>query len=105
MDKRTIETSLDELKKCHAETAQKLSWSSPFILPEWLEVWWRVFGSDFKPYISEIFIADEIIGVAPLMVKNGTAYFLGGTDVCDYQDFIIAAGRENNFFDIFYNDM
>ena len=105
MDSRTIETYLDELKKCHTATAQKLNWSSPFILPEWLEVWWRVFGSDFKPYISEIYMADEILGVAPLMVKNGTAYFMGGTDVCDYQDFIIAAGKENNFFNILCNDL
>jgi CelD/BcsL family acetyltransferase involved in cellulose biosynthesis len=105
MDCRIVSATIDELKKYHAETHRKLNWSSPFILPEWLEVWWRVFGSDFKPHIRVIFQGDEIIGVAPLMVKDTTAYFMGGTDVCDYQDYVIAPGKEQDFFNALLDDL
>jgi CelD/BcsL family acetyltransferase involved in cellulose biosynthesis len=105
MDCRIITATLDELKEYRQKYHLKLNWSSPFILPEWLEVWWRVFGSDNKPYIRIIFQGDEIIGIASLMIKDGTAYFMGGTDVCDYQDFVISAGKEQDFFSALLDDL
>jgi len=105
MDCRIIAATLTELKDYRQKYHLKLDWSSPFVLPEWLGVWWRVFGSEYKPYIRVIFQGDEVIGVAPLMVKDMTAYFMGGTDVCDYQDFVIAAGKEQDFFNALLNDL
>jgi CelD/BcsL family acetyltransferase involved in cellulose biosynthesis len=105
MDCRTVTTTLDDLKKYRKDVNLNLKWSSPFILPEWLDVWWRVFGSDFKPYIRAIFQSDEPIGIAPLMTKNGTAYFMGSTDVCDYQDFIISNDKEKDFFATLLEDL
>jgi CelD/BcsL family acetyltransferase involved in cellulose biosynthesis len=105
MDCRIIATTLDELKNYRKDVHLNLNWSSPFILPEWLEVWRRVFGSDFKPYVRAIFKGDEVIGVAPLMVKEGTAYFMGSTDVCDYQDFITISGEEQDFFNALLDDL
>ena len=40
----------------------------------------------------------NITGIAPLMRKEKTAFFLGGTDVCDYMDFITVPGAEKEFF-------
>ena len=105
MDCRIIAATIDELKNYRKDDQIKLNWFSPFVLPEWLDVWWRVFGSDFKPYIRAIFQGDEVIGVAPLMVKDGTAYFMGGTDVCDYQDFVITADKEQDFFNALLDDL
>jgi CelD/BcsL family acetyltransferase involved in cellulose biosynthesis len=105
MDCRIIATTLNELKKYRKDVDLNFKWSSPFVLPEWLDAWWRVFGSDFKPYVRTIFQGDEPIGVAPLMTKNGKAYFMGSTDVCDYQDFIISTGKEKDFFTALLDDL
>ena len=42
--------------------------------------------------------AQEILGIAPLMLKNEEAYFMGDTNVCDYQDFIVCPGKSDEFF-------
>ena len=39
------------------------------------------------------------------MVKNGTAYLIGDTDVCDYHDFIIAPGLEGEFYSLILDDL
>jgi CelD/BcsL family acetyltransferase involved in cellulose biosynthesis len=49
--------------------------------------------------------AEEIIGIAPLMRENKTALFMGNVDVCDYQDFVIAPGRSNEFFSAMLDDL
>jgi CelD/BcsL family acetyltransferase involved in cellulose biosynthesis len=99
-----FETNLDELKN-YSDSSQALNWSSPFVLPEWMQVWWRVFGSGAKPYVHVVKQDDKIIGIAPLLTKDGTAFFIGSTDVCDYQDFIIVPGKEQDFFSALLEDL
>ncbi|MCX6005733.1 MAG: GNAT family N-acetyltransferase [Chloroflexi bacterium] len=42
---------------------------------------------------------DELcIGIAPLRLKDHTAYFIGSDNVCDFLDFIIEPGKEQVFF-------
>lgn len=105
MDCNVLASSLDELKELRAGSGQSLNWFSPFISPEWLQVWWQVFGSGAKPYIRTVKQGETVIGVAPLMLKDGTACFLGNTDVCDYQDFIIVPGMEKDFFNTLLDDI
>ena len=38
------------------------------------------------------------IGIAPLRLKEGTAYFIGSDNVCDFLDFVIEPGQEDLFF-------
>jgi CelD/BcsL family acetyltransferase involved in cellulose biosynthesis len=76
--------------------APGLAWSLPFVLPAWLEVWWESFGEDCEPCLRVIRDGDEVIGFAPMMVKGGTVAFMGDTDVCDYQDFVLKPGRERD---------
>jgi len=104
MDCKITPATLEELKNFR-KTAPRLNWFSPFILPEWLDVWQRVFGNDFNPYIRIISQNNEAIGVAPLMLKDKTAYFLGNIDVCDYQDFIVASGKEEDFLAALLDDL
>jgi CelD/BcsL family acetyltransferase involved in cellulose biosynthesis len=99
MNYNILESSLGQLKDLRADSSHALNWFSPFVLPEWLQVWSQIFGSDARPYIRVVKQDDKVIGVAPLMMKNGTACFTGSVDVCDYQDFIIAPGKESEFFE------
>ena len=44
-----------------------------------------------------------LLGLAPLQKKNNRVSFIGNTDVCDYLDFIVAAGKETEFFEILFD--
>ena len=61
--------------------------------PEWLRAWWEEYstGSDLK-LLSVWEEAGKPALIAPLQVANGTAAFLGGTDLFDYHDFICPRG-------------
>jgi CelD/BcsL family acetyltransferase involved in cellulose biosynthesis len=100
MNYTVIENTLAELNAYRADSQQKLNWSSVFILPDWMQVWWQVFGAGSEMFIRTVKDGDKVIGIAPLILKDGTVYFLGSTDVCDYQDFITVHGREKDFFDV-----
>ena len=76
-----------------------LEWDCLFVLPDWLKVWCNVFSDKSSPYITAVRDKEELIGVAPLMVKGEVASFIGDPDVCDYQDFIVAPGRGREFFE------
>lgn len=82
-----------------------LKWHLPFVLPDWLKVWWRAFGAGAKLYLAAVRDGDETIGIAPLLVRDNTAQFIGSVDVCDYLDFVIAQGRERDFFNVLLDDL
>ncbi len=100
-----IEDNLTRLKTYRNDPGQNLNWSSVFVLPDWMEVWWQVFGSEADLLVRTMREGEKVIGIAPLMVKNGTAYLIGDTDVCDYQDFIITPGREGEFYHLILDDL
>ena len=87
----SLETSWNGLR-------HKLNWSSVFVLPRWLRVWWQAFGGGEKLYLFDVKEDGNIIGIAHLMVKEGKASFIGSADVCDYMDFAVAPGKERAFF-------
>ena len=99
------DVSLDNLDSYWTDSKQNLRWSSVFIIPGWLQTWWQIFGSGIKPFIRVVSQGNDIIGIAPLMVKDETALFIGGTDVCDYQDFIVMPGMESDFFTVLIDDL
>ncbi len=99
------EESFASLNSYWADFRQNLDWNTLFVLPSWLEAWWQVFGSDFQLYLSAVWQREKIIGIAPLLVKEKTASIIGSADVCDYLDFIVSPGMENNFFNTLLNDL
>lgn len=99
------EDSLTHLDTYWSDSKQNLNWPSVFVLPSWLQVWWQVFGSGVEPFIRTVREGERIIGIAPLMVKEGTALLIGDTDVCDYLDFITEPGREDDFFNALLDDL
>lgn len=82
-----------------------MKWGSIFILPAWLEVWWRTFKPKTELYLTVVKDSSDIIGIAPLHLKGKEAHFVGNADVCDYQDFIIVPGRETEFFNVLLDDL
>jgi CelD/BcsL family acetyltransferase involved in cellulose biosynthesis len=74
-------------------------------LPPWLETWWREFGSDGELYLYAARQGGTVVGIAPLMVRGGEAFFIGSDDLCDCLDFIVAPGREHDFFQMLLDDL
>jgi len=70
-----------------------------------LEVWWREFQPETELYLAAVRQQSDIIGIAPLQVKKEKASFIGSADVCDYMDFVVAPGREDDFFDALLDDL
>ena len=65
-----------------------------FASPTWLRVWWEEFGGGRELILLSVRRDGELVGVAPLMREGDTICFAGDTEICDYMDFIAAAGEE-----------
>ena len=83
----------------------RLNWSSIFVLPAWFKVWWQEFRPRAELYLGTVRQGEQVIGIAPLMVEGRKASLLGSVDVCDYLDFVVAPGSENDFFSTLLNDL
>lgn len=90
--------SFDSLASLWRDPRHNLDWSSVFILPCWQEAWWQEFGDSAEQYLYAIKGPESVIGVAPLLVRSNSAFFIGSADVCDYMDFVVAPGSERAFF-------
>jgi len=97
--------SFDSLASYWLKPRSPLKWDCIFVLPVWLEVWWRVFGTRVDPYLCAVKQRGTIIGIAPLLLKEEEACLMGSTDVCDCLDFVIAPGSEHDFFNILLDDL
>ena len=105
MSYTVTQESFAHLASYWSSSAHSLNWGSVFVLPGWLEVWWRVFQPEAELYLSVVRQGADVIGVAPLKVTEKTVSFIGGADVCDYLDFVVAPGRENEFFGVLLDDL
>ncbi len=82
-----------------------LQWRCLFMLPVWLKAWWDAFGEG-EPLV--LLVSDEKdapLGIAPLKRQGETASFLGSSDVCDYQDFVLVPGGETQFIRLLFDDL
>jgi CelD/BcsL family acetyltransferase involved in cellulose biosynthesis len=63
--------------------------------------WWEIFGGHRESLLVEIRIGSRILGIAPLYSDGETARFMGGADVCDYQDVMVEQeADERGFFGV-----
>jgi CelD/BcsL family acetyltransferase involved in cellulose biosynthesis len=74
-----------------------LDWSCLFVLPLWLKTWCDTFGENNGPEILAGYRQGKLIGIAPLRIEEKTARFIGGENVCDYQDMIVASNHHPEF--------
>ena len=99
------EESFTSLTAYWTEAKHNLRWGSIFVLPSWLRVWWQAFGFGDEPYLRAVRRREEIIGIAPLLIKGETASIIGSADVCDYLDFVVTPGMEGDFFNVLLDDL
>jgi len=97
--------SFDSLTSYWLKPRSALKWDCIFVLPPWLEVWWRELGSGRDLYLCAVKQRGTIIGVSPLLLQEDVACFIGSVDVCDCLDFVIAPGSEQDFFNILLDDL
>jgi CelD/BcsL family acetyltransferase involved in cellulose biosynthesis len=105
MSYTVIEESFDSLDSLWSQPENGLNWTHVFVLPVWMKVWWQVFGSGAELYLRTVRDGEEVIGVAPLFVRDERASIVGSADVCDYLDFVVVPGREEDFFNILLDDL
>ncbi len=99
------EETFETLHSYWLDPRSPLMWDCLFVLPSWLKVWWSVFSAELPPHLVSVRDRGELIGVAPLLLENGEARFLGDPDVCDYLDFVATPGRGYDFFRILINHL
>jgi CelD/BcsL family acetyltransferase involved in cellulose biosynthesis len=105
MSYTVTEESFESLASIHNQPESGLDWSSVFVLPVWMKVWWEIFGNGAELNLTAVRQGDEVIGIAPLSVADGKASFVGSADVCDYLDFVVVPGKEEDFFNVLLDDL
>lgn len=71
----------------------RLRWNCIFTFPSFIRPWSLVFNSGSLPSIYSVWQGDELIGIAPIIIKNEKATFIGDPEVFDFMDFIISPGK------------
>lgn len=77
----------------------RLQFEAPFVLPGWMRAWQEVFAPRASLRIRALRMAGRIVGLAPLLVEDGTARLIGDADVCDHLDLVCSAGLRTEFCD------
>ncbi len=69
-----------------------------FVTPAWQRVWWRSFGRESELFILSVRDRGDELGIAPMMIRDGALSFVGGSDLFDYNDFLVPKGGEDRFY-------
>jgi len=105
---RSDATVFDELAAEWSALLRRSAVDSVFLTPQWQQVWWRHFsaGRDLTLLLARD-PAGTLQGIAPLyafaQAGQRILQFVGGVDVSDYLDFIVARGQEEELYRAFLN--
>jgi CelD/BcsL family acetyltransferase involved in cellulose biosynthesis len=100
LNKQKIEIKTETFERFESfflNNKSDLNWNCLFVLPLWLKTWWDTFGENHDPEILAGYREGKLIGLAPLHIQGETARFIGGENVCDYQDMIVASNHCHEF--------
>lgn len=89
---------LDRLRAIWRNGRSRLEWSCPFVLPPWLHTWLETQGRTVEPLVLAGAVRQDVVGLAPLMIRDGRVLFLGDPEVSDHFDCVVAPGWEASFF-------
>lgn len=70
-----------------------VDWRCLFSTPAWTTAWWQSFGAGRTLRLVVFREGDDLVGVAPLMVRGDEASLVGSEDVCDHVDISVRKGR------------
>ena len=77
---------------------QRSAVNTIFLTPQWQALWWEHFGAGRDLHVLLAWDDGGLAGIAPFYaVEQGEQtllQFVGGVDISDYLDFIVAPGRE-----------
>jgi CelD/BcsL family acetyltransferase involved in cellulose biosynthesis len=65
-----------------------------FYRPLWQELWLEHFGDGREPLFLAVRDGQRLVGVAPLMREGARLSLVGDYEICDYMDFVVEPGRE-----------
>jgi CelD/BcsL family acetyltransferase involved in cellulose biosynthesis len=91
----------EELTALQAEWSQLLTQHPepfPFLHPTWQRVWLEEFLGGRELVLLAVRDGESLVGVAPLIREDGRLSLVGHYSICDYMDFVVAPGREDEFF-------
>lgn len=91
---------LDRLWSVWRDPGSMLRWTCPFVIPTWLQAWMDTLGRRAEALLLAVTDREQVVGLAPLMVQDGKALFLGDADVCDTFDCVVAEAYEPAFFEM-----
>lgn len=97
----TLSVRREELESLRAEWQDLLSRvPEPHVFhhPIWKEMWLAHFGDGRETLFLAARDGDRLVGVAPLMRDGSRLVLVGDHEVCDYMDFVVEPGREDEFF-------
>ena len=100
----TLET-FDSLSPYWKKLQDESQTSYIFSSPEWSRVWWQQFGSGAQLYLGAVRDSGRTIGIAPLLIKENVASFIGDSDVCDCLDFVVEPDKEEDFFRVLHDNL
>ena len=95
-----IEESFESIHSYWLSAESFLEWKCIFVLPTWLKMWWHKFGAGSDLSLCAVREGEDLIGIAPLLLRGEKASLVGDANVCDYLDFIVAPGRGQEFFGV-----
>ncbi len=95
---RNISTyNFDEITSDWEVALEKSVVNSIFMTPLWQKIWCNQFVEKSNLKILRLPLNADL-GIAPLMIKNGTISLIGSTDLFDYRDFVVPRGLEKEFY-------
>ena len=80
------------------EILSTCSTNTVFVTPWWQKTWWDNFGEGHRAHILSVSDGDDLLGIAPLMARDGALTFLGDKDLSDYFDFIVPRQCVSRFY-------
>jgi len=91
--------TFESLSGCLKTTGSRLQFEAPFMLPGWMRAWQEVFAPQAFLWIRSLRKSGRMVGLAPLLVEEGTARLIGDAGVCDHLDLVCSAGLRREFCD------
>lgn len=85
---------LEALRGAWAALLERVAEPVPFIHPSWQSVWLEEFVEGREALFLAARDGDALVGVAPLLREDARLSFVGHYSICDYMDFVLAEGRE-----------
>ena len=89
----------DRIRGEWAGLLQQIARPIPFLTPAWQRVWLDHFQGDRDVRVLTARDGERLLGVAPLLVKDSSAEFIGHYSICDYMDAAVTPGFERAFYE------